>query len=56
MFTQDGAFVLHLKMVCILLKVPDDHVRMCMHGFSFLQKQDVFQNLEKYNGFLREAG
>ena len=55
MFTQDGAFVLHLKMAPILLKVPDDHVRMCMQGFSFWQKQDIFQNLEKYNIFLRGA-
>ena len=32
---EDGAFVFHLKMVYIPLKVPDDHVRMHMHGFSF---------------------
>ena len=47
MFMWDEAFVFHLKMAHILLKVPDDHVRMHMHGFSFWQKQDAFWNLEK---------
>ena len=37
MFTWDGAFVLHLKMVHTPLKVPDDCARMFMHGFSFFK-------------------
>ena len=35
MFMQDGASVLHLKMACIPLQVPDDHVRMHAHSFYF---------------------
>ena len=43
MFTQDGALVLHLKMTHIPLKVPDDHLRIYAHGFSFWKEQ--MQNL-----------
>ena len=35
--------MLHLKVAHISLKVPDDHVRMHMHGFSFGKEQ--MQNL-----------
>ena len=36
----DGAFVLHLKMVHLPLKVLDDCARMHVHSFSF-SKKDV---------------
>ena len=43
---QDGAFVLHLKMAHTPLKVPDDCMRMCMHGFRFFfEDKTSFQNL-----------
>ena len=32
---QDGASVLHLKMACTTLKVPDVLEMMHMQGFSF---------------------
>ena len=38
---QDGAFVLHLKMVHTPLKVLDDCTRMHMHDFSFFDQADV---------------
>ena len=40
------AFVFHLKMACIPLKVPDDHVRMHTHGFSFWEEKKWNLNLE----------
>ena len=43
MFNQDGAFVLHLKMVHTPIKVPDDGARMGMHSFSFWQERMHFK-------------
>ena len=40
---QDGAFVLHLKMVHTPLKVPDDHVRMQAHSFSFPRRRSILK-------------
>ena len=35
--------LLHLMMVCTVLKVLDDHEIMCMHSFNFSKKKHILQ-------------
>ena len=45
--------MLHLKMACTTLKVPDDHEMMHAHGFSFWIGNTVFKFSKIYKGFIK---